>query len=202
MGSKDPEPPPGYKRALGTSKDITMAQVDVEDNVKATKRKTLSQIVVDNQHENVAVIIPDKSIDKKSKECRTRVDVLPVLGHSEDSKLDKVEERDFVPENLTNNLENAGVDKITNLQELSANILAIAENMKSLDDNSRSSLEEIAEKIAGAEESSKLALELISTTMDARGKDSELALRDVGHNALNGLKSFETELKASGSNLA
>ena len=61
------------------------------------------------------------------------------------------EEQNFVPKNLTNNLKNAGVDKITNLQELSANILAIAENMKSLDDNSRLSLKEIAEKIAGAE---------------------------------------------------
>ena len=77
IGRKDPEPPPGYKRALGTSKDITMA-----------------------------------------KECRTRVNVLPVLDHSEDSKLDKIKEQDFVLENITNNLEDTGDEKLERREEI------------------------------------------------------------------------------------
>ena len=42
-----------------------MTQVAIEDNVKTIKGKSLIQIEDDSQHENVVVIIPAKSINKK-----------------------------------------------------------------------------------------------------------------------------------------
>ena len=51
------------------------------------------------------------------KECRTRVNVLSVPDHSEDSEMDKVKEQDFVTESITNP-EDTGDEKLERKEEI------------------------------------------------------------------------------------
>jgi len=65
---------------------------------KSAQEKDLSfmQMEDESQQENEIVIIPAKSVTEKPSEYKTKIDVPGVIGHSEDSEIDKLKESEMI----------------------------------------------------------------------------------------------------------